>query len=213
METLGGFPNLPALWLRRAKPGSANAIASPLVGLSWCPTHRARLGPLLESTVSGRSAAGYVSPAPVSKPAGRSGAPPSTAASTGGLTPPSSGASRGGRATSRAVSTWPGSHRFARTAPVAHRHRDRRRFRRRRAARGTAKYSPPTCRSRRSPPTRRDRARSTRTRCQLVDDAAVFQGHEGEPGFLRAGRPAVWVGPNRSSKLRNSAGAPMTVKP
>jgi hypothetical protein len=27
METLGGFPNLPALWLRRAKPASANAIA------------------------------------------------------------------------------------------------------------------------------------------------------------------------------------------
>jgi len=25
METLGGFPNLPALWLRRAKPGCANA--------------------------------------------------------------------------------------------------------------------------------------------------------------------------------------------
>jgi hypothetical protein len=23
METLGGFPNLPAFWLRRAKPGSA----------------------------------------------------------------------------------------------------------------------------------------------------------------------------------------------
>jgi hypothetical protein len=27
METLGGFPNLPALWLRRAKPVSANAIS------------------------------------------------------------------------------------------------------------------------------------------------------------------------------------------
>jgi hypothetical protein len=29
METLGGFPNLPALWLRRAQPDSANAITSP----------------------------------------------------------------------------------------------------------------------------------------------------------------------------------------
>jgi hypothetical protein len=27
METLGGFPCLPALWLRRAKPGYANAIS------------------------------------------------------------------------------------------------------------------------------------------------------------------------------------------
>ena len=26
METLGGFPNLPALWLRRAKPGYAYAV-------------------------------------------------------------------------------------------------------------------------------------------------------------------------------------------
>jgi hypothetical protein len=25
MGTLGGFPNLPALWLRRAKPAFANA--------------------------------------------------------------------------------------------------------------------------------------------------------------------------------------------
>jgi hypothetical protein len=30
METLGGFPTLPALWLRRAKPGYANAC-------SWKP--------------------------------------------------------------------------------------------------------------------------------------------------------------------------------
>jgi hypothetical protein len=29
METLGGFPNLPALWLRPAKPASANPIAGP----------------------------------------------------------------------------------------------------------------------------------------------------------------------------------------
>jgi hypothetical protein len=29
METLGGFPNLPALWLRRAKLGYAYAITSP----------------------------------------------------------------------------------------------------------------------------------------------------------------------------------------
>jgi hypothetical protein len=30
METLEGFPNLPALWLRQAKPASANAtIAFP----------------------------------------------------------------------------------------------------------------------------------------------------------------------------------------
>jgi hypothetical protein len=28
METLKGFPNLPALWLRWAKPTSANAVAS-----------------------------------------------------------------------------------------------------------------------------------------------------------------------------------------
>src|SRR5664279_4737343 len=28
METLGGFPFLPALWLRRAKPASANAVSS-----------------------------------------------------------------------------------------------------------------------------------------------------------------------------------------
>jgi hypothetical protein len=27
---LGGFPNLPALWLRRAKLGYANAIAGPI---------------------------------------------------------------------------------------------------------------------------------------------------------------------------------------
>jgi hypothetical protein len=31
METLGGFPNLPALWLRRAKPASADAVTSPRV--------------------------------------------------------------------------------------------------------------------------------------------------------------------------------------
>ena len=30
METLGGFPNLPALGLRRAKPGFANAIMETL---------------------------------------------------------------------------------------------------------------------------------------------------------------------------------------
>jgi hypothetical protein len=30
METLGGFPNLPALWLRRAKPGSAYATGNGL---------------------------------------------------------------------------------------------------------------------------------------------------------------------------------------
>jgi hypothetical protein len=29
METLGGFPNLPALWLGRAKPACANANAIP----------------------------------------------------------------------------------------------------------------------------------------------------------------------------------------
>ena len=29
MGTLGGFPNPPALWLRRAKPGYANAISRP----------------------------------------------------------------------------------------------------------------------------------------------------------------------------------------
>jgi hypothetical protein len=29
METLEGFPNLPAFWLRRAKPGCANAMARP----------------------------------------------------------------------------------------------------------------------------------------------------------------------------------------
>jgi hypothetical protein len=29
METLGGFPNLPALWLQRAKPAFADASASP----------------------------------------------------------------------------------------------------------------------------------------------------------------------------------------
>jgi hypothetical protein len=29
METLKGFPSLPALWLRRAKLGYANANASP----------------------------------------------------------------------------------------------------------------------------------------------------------------------------------------
>jgi hypothetical protein len=33
METLEGFPNLPALWLRRAKPGSANAMADEQCGL------------------------------------------------------------------------------------------------------------------------------------------------------------------------------------
>ena len=32
METLGGFPNLPALWLRRAKPGSAYAEMETLRG-------------------------------------------------------------------------------------------------------------------------------------------------------------------------------------
>ena len=32
METLEGFPNPPALWLRRAKPGSANAIFDFLKG-------------------------------------------------------------------------------------------------------------------------------------------------------------------------------------
>ena len=31
MGTLGGFPNPPALWLRRAKPGFANAI----MGVPW----------------------------------------------------------------------------------------------------------------------------------------------------------------------------------
>jgi hypothetical protein len=34
METLGGFPNLPALWLRRAKPGCAYAIMETLGGFS-----------------------------------------------------------------------------------------------------------------------------------------------------------------------------------
>ena len=32
METLGGFPNLPAVWLRRAKPGYANAIMMETLG-------------------------------------------------------------------------------------------------------------------------------------------------------------------------------------
>ena len=32
METLGGFPNLPALWLRRAKPDSAYAIVMETLG-------------------------------------------------------------------------------------------------------------------------------------------------------------------------------------
>ena len=32
METLGGFPSLPALWLRRAKPDSANAIFMETLG-------------------------------------------------------------------------------------------------------------------------------------------------------------------------------------
>jgi hypothetical protein len=32
METLGGFPSLPALWLRRAKPGFANAIDMETLG-------------------------------------------------------------------------------------------------------------------------------------------------------------------------------------
>ena len=32
MGTLEGFPNPPALWLRRAKPGSANAIFDFLKG-------------------------------------------------------------------------------------------------------------------------------------------------------------------------------------
>jgi hypothetical protein len=36
METLGGFPSLPALWLRRAKPDSANAITSPRDALAEC---------------------------------------------------------------------------------------------------------------------------------------------------------------------------------
>ena len=30
METLGGFPYLPTLWLRRAKPAYANAFAQPV---------------------------------------------------------------------------------------------------------------------------------------------------------------------------------------
>ena len=29
MGTLGGFPNPPALWLRRAKPAYANALEPP----------------------------------------------------------------------------------------------------------------------------------------------------------------------------------------
>jgi hypothetical protein len=34
METLGGFPNLPALWLRRSKPAYAYAIGlSSFLGL------------------------------------------------------------------------------------------------------------------------------------------------------------------------------------
>jgi hypothetical protein len=36
MGTLGGFPNPPALWLRRAKPDSAYAIASPRDALAEC---------------------------------------------------------------------------------------------------------------------------------------------------------------------------------
>ena len=32
MGTLGGFPNPPALWLRRAKPGYANAFMGTLEG-------------------------------------------------------------------------------------------------------------------------------------------------------------------------------------
>jgi hypothetical protein len=34
MGTLGGFPNPPALWLRRAKPGFANAMMGTLRGLA-----------------------------------------------------------------------------------------------------------------------------------------------------------------------------------
>jgi hypothetical protein len=36
METLEGFPSLPALWLRRAKPGFANAIHRELSDLGLC---------------------------------------------------------------------------------------------------------------------------------------------------------------------------------
>jgi hypothetical protein len=32
MGTLGGFPNPPALWLRRAKPGSAYATLTETLG-------------------------------------------------------------------------------------------------------------------------------------------------------------------------------------
>jgi hypothetical protein len=31
METLRGFPNLPALWLRQAKPAYANAIVMEIL--------------------------------------------------------------------------------------------------------------------------------------------------------------------------------------
>ena len=34
METLGGFPNLPALWLRRAKPAFAYASSGRLTVLA-----------------------------------------------------------------------------------------------------------------------------------------------------------------------------------
>jgi len=42
METLRGFPNLPALWLRWAKPTSANAIAETLRGFPNLPATGAR---------------------------------------------------------------------------------------------------------------------------------------------------------------------------
>jgi len=37
METLKGFPNLPALWLRRVKPASAYAVMGTLKGFAALP--------------------------------------------------------------------------------------------------------------------------------------------------------------------------------
>jgi hypothetical protein len=39
METLEGFPCLPAHWLRRAKPGYADAIMETLEGFPCLPAH------------------------------------------------------------------------------------------------------------------------------------------------------------------------------
>jgi hypothetical protein len=45
METLGGFPSLPALWLRRAKPDFANADAAMRdSAFAWHPAADGRSG-------------------------------------------------------------------------------------------------------------------------------------------------------------------------